>query len=157
MVRAADSGFVTNSHCTTVQGGVEGTQYFQPTSTIDSVAIGSELADPSYAKEKCPTSLRGKICRWSDSAFVKHAAGASATLGALHKTDGVNNGSLTIAGAFNIVAEAAALKGETVNKVGRDDRLVTGHGHRDLRGHGRVPHEDRSALSDARQRHRRLG
>ena len=63
VVRAGDAGFVTNSHCTTVQGGVEGTQYFQPTSTIDPVAIGSELADPAYAKEKCPTSVRGKICR----------------------------------------------------------------------------------------------
>jgi hypothetical protein len=118
-VRAGVSGFVTNSHCTTVQGGVESTQYFQPTSTIDPVAIGSEIADPVYAKEKCPTSVRGKICRNSDSAFVAHAEGASATLGALHKTDAVNNGSLTIAGAFNIVGEAAALKGETVNKVGR--------------------------------------
>ncbi len=41
-------GFVTNSHCSNVQGGVEGTEYFQPTVTAANF-IGTEVMDPPYA------------------------------------------------------------------------------------------------------------
>ena len=126
-IREGVSGFVTNSHCTSAQGGVEGTVYYQPTSTVDPTSIGTEIADPTYDKAKCPTSLRGKTCRYSDSSFAEHAAGVVSSLGSLEKTDGANNGSLTIAGTFAIVGESAPLSGAQVNKVGRSSGWSRGN------------------------------
>jgi hypothetical protein len=126
-IREGVSGFVTNSHCTSVQGGVEGTLYYQPTSTIDPDSIGTEVADPAYERATCPASLRGKTCRHSDSSFAAHADGVSSTLGALEKTQGANNGSLIIAGSFNIVGESAPIVGQQVNKVGRSSGWSQGN------------------------------
>ena len=41
------NGFVTNSHCTSTQGGVENTPYWQP-SQSGSNAFGTEIRDPNY-------------------------------------------------------------------------------------------------------------
>jgi hypothetical protein len=114
-VRSNVSGFVTASHCTNVQGGVESTPYWQPLEDMDTF-IGTEIADPLYTwRLGCP---RGKICRYSDSAFAQLANGVDASLGFLARTDSV--GSLTIAGTFRITAEAARrVTGELLNKVGR--------------------------------------
>ncbi len=117
-IRSSISGFVINSHCTETQGGVENTPYWQPLEAADTF-IGTEIADPLYTKDKCPRSLRGKLCRYSDSAFAQHDPAVITDPGLLARTDGANTGSLTIAGSFRIVGESAALKGETVNKVGR--------------------------------------
>jgi hypothetical protein len=78
--------------------------------------IGTEIADPLYTwRLGCP---RGRICRYSDSAFAQLANGVGASLGFLAQTDSV--GSLTIAGTFRITAEAARrITGELLNKVGR--------------------------------------
>lgn len=112
------AGFVTNSHCTTKQGGVESTQYWQPTQTIDGTAIGVETVDPTYSKSKCPSSVKGKVCRWSDSAFIKLNV-TEYTLGRLARTDSVNTGSLTISGYHSVASEGVANVGATVSKVGR--------------------------------------
>ncbi|HSB54046.1 MAG TPA: hypothetical protein VLD58_06805, partial [Gemmatimonadales bacterium] len=58
--------FITASHCTNTQGGVESTPYWQPLQTTDPVQIGTEVADPVYQKgiAGCP---RGKKCRQSDA------------------------------------------------------------------------------------------
>jgi hypothetical protein len=125
-IREGVSGFVTNSHCTAAQGGVESTVYYQPTSSA-SGAIGTEIADPEYDKAKCPTALRGKTCRYSDSSFAAHAGDTESSLGSLEKTDGANNGSLTIAGSFTIVGESSPLVGQQVNKVGRSSGWSRGN------------------------------
>ncbi len=116
--RGGVAGFVTNSHCTTKQGGVEGTQYWQPTQTIDPSVIGVETADPTYSKTKCPRTIKGKVCRYSDSAFVRLNP-VEFTLGAIAKTTGANNGSLEITGSFNISGTGTHAVGTVVNKVGR--------------------------------------
>ena len=116
VVRGGVAGFVTNSHCTTTQGGTENTQYYQPLSSIAPTVIGREVADPSYfTGSGCPS---GSVCRSSDSAFVEYQNGVSGDLGVIAKTSGANNGSLTILGNFDIVGEGSATTG-TVNKVGR--------------------------------------
>jgi hypothetical protein len=117
-VRAGVAGFVVNSHCTDRQGGVQDTEHYQPTVAADNF-IGTEIADPTYTRDKCPPGVRGKVCRWSDSAYSERAAGVSADQGFIARTDSVNTGSLTIAGQFRIVSEGASLKGQVVNKVGR--------------------------------------
>jgi hypothetical protein len=114
--RGGIAGFVTNSHCTTKQGGTEGTQYWQPTQTIDATVIGTEIADPTYSKSNCPKNVRGKVCRQSDSAFIRLAV-TEYGLGTIAQTVGL--GSLQIAGSYSISGEGAALVGSTVNKVGR--------------------------------------
>jgi hypothetical protein len=118
-VRAGVSGFVTNSHCTANQGGVDGTKYWQPLESVDPALIGTEIADPTYLKSNCPGTIKGKNCRYSDSAFVQHDAAAATSPGSLAKLD-APGGSLTIAGTFTIVGEGVAIAGATtVNKVGR--------------------------------------
>lgn len=62
------NGFLTNSHCTSVQGGVESTAYFQA-NTGSSNRIGTEVRDPLYTTGGgCPA---GRVCRSSDSALVQ--------------------------------------------------------------------------------------
>lgn len=114
-VRSGIAGFVTASHCTEIQGGVENTPYWQPLEASDTF-IGTEIVDPLYRWFLgCP---RGRVCRYSDSAFARLASGVSFGLGSLARTEGL--GALTIVGNFQITAEATRqLRGEILNKVGR--------------------------------------
>jgi hypothetical protein len=113
-------GFVVNSHCTTNRGTVDGTLYYQPLDQVADEFIGTEVLDPPFFQRTngCP---RGKLCRWSDSAYASRASGVSATRGALAKTTGANNSSLEIAGSFTIGSELTgnSTVGTTLNKVGR--------------------------------------
>lgn len=117
-IRVSDGaqGFVTNSHCTNTQGGVESTSHYQPTVASGNF-IGTEIADPTYTSAKCPAGLTGYVCRYSDSAFSERASGVSADLGLIARPSSV--GSLTIAGTFRIVREFSTLVGQTLSKVGR--------------------------------------
>lgn len=63
-VQAGQLGFVTNSHCTQTQGGVESTIASQP---VYPNTVGTEVTDPGYSTGgSCPA---GRLCRNSDSAF----------------------------------------------------------------------------------------
>ena len=119
-VRNGVAGFVTASHCTDVQGGVEGTLYYQPL-TASNTFIGTEIADPTYTRATCTAAgIHGNhICRYSDTSFEQLANGVQQSLGSIEQTDAVNTGSLTIAGSFRVVSEGPSLVGQTVNKVGR--------------------------------------
>lgn len=121
--RSGVKGMVTNSHCTNVQGGVEGTVYHQPAVSGNTNRIGLEVADPLYfTGGPCPA---GRRCRFSDSSFarVPHTSGPSvnASRGFIARTTGL--GSITIASGtprFRIVSEATfPLGGELLNKMGR--------------------------------------
>ena len=120
----ADAGgersFITASHCTTTQGGVESTPYWQPLSTVDPTVIATEVADPEYFTFKtnsdCP---RGKLCRYSDASRAAYSSGVASTRGAIARTTGANNGSLEVVGSFDVTAQSDAGLGATVNKVGR--------------------------------------
>jgi hypothetical protein len=109
--------FLTNSHCTAKQGGVESTVYYQPTSSVDGTVIATEVEDPTYFKGgACP---RGKQCRYSDSSRALYSAARGSTLGAMAITSGPNNGSLEVTGTWSIAGKGAAVVGTVVNKVGR--------------------------------------
>jgi hypothetical protein len=121
--------FITNSHCTNKQGGTEGTQYYQPTSSVDGTVIATEAADPTYFRGgACP---RGRICRYSDSARALYTSSVSSTRGAIAKTAVVNNGSLEVAGAFTITSQdnttTSFATGTTLNKVGRTTGWTQGN------------------------------
>jgi hypothetical protein len=119
-IRSGQSSFITNSHCTNTQGGTEGTPYWQPLESVDPVQIGTEVDDPEYVKgtgeNGCPN---GRRCRFSDASRAAYAPNIGFTLGAIARTTGPNNGSITIDGGFSITREGNASVGETVNKVGR--------------------------------------
>jgi hypothetical protein len=117
--------FVTASHCTNKQGGVENTPYWQPLQSVDGTQIATEVADPAYSKS-LPGCPRGnKQCRFSDASRAAYVNGANQALGLIAQTSGPNNGSLTITGSFSITSDDCGTTGgclavgATVNKVGR--------------------------------------
>jgi len=116
--------FVTASHCTTKQGGVESTPYWQPLQSTAPAQIATEVADPVYVRKGagCP---KGKRCRFSDASRAAYINGANQALGLIARTSGANNSSLDITGSFTITSDDCATTGgclavgATVNKVGR--------------------------------------
>jgi hypothetical protein len=118
---SAGRSFITNSHCTNTQGRTEGTQYYQPTSTIAPGVIATEAADPTYFRGgACP---RGKKCRYSDASRALYASNVASNRGDILKTTGANNGSLTVGGVFTVTSQDNTTSnfalGTVVNKVGR--------------------------------------
>jgi hypothetical protein len=120
------ASFITNSHCTAKQGGVENTVYYQPSSSVNGTVIADEVADPLYTRSaSCP---KGKSCRYSDSSRAEYRAGIAFDLGGIAATNGSN---LTITGLHNITGEADANRtpvavGQTVSKTGRTTGTSTG-------------------------------
>jgi hypothetical protein len=119
--RGQTFGFVTNSHCSDVQGELNGTRYFSGNPFTP--AIGSELIDPPYSTgPDCPA---GRRCRFSDSLFVKYNQVKLGGLGKIARptAGSADVGSLTlkpINSRFAIKARAGSpLVGDAVHKVGR--------------------------------------
>ncbi len=119
------ASFVTASHCTDRQGGVEGTEYFQPLRSTANSFIGTEVADPEYTRNS-PGCPRGARCRHSDASRAAYASTVPFTLGGIAQTTGPNNGSLTIAGTFKIAGEGGEVVGDIANKVGRTTGWTSG-------------------------------
>jgi hypothetical protein len=119
--RSGVRGFVTASHCTNTQGGVESTPYWQPTQTSRPTQIATETVDPTYKStlSGCPS---GRKCRRSDAAFAKYINGTTNTLGSIAQTATASSSDLTIAGHWSVTSNATSSSftvGQTVNKVGR--------------------------------------
>lgn len=119
--RSGSFGFVTNSHCTSVQGGVENTRYYQAVSADG--AIGTETADPTYfSGGACPA---GRVCRYSDSAFARYDSASLGICRQIARTTfrSTTSGSLTIDSAdprFVINGKTGSpVVGQELNKVGR--------------------------------------
>jgi hypothetical protein len=115
---AGGRSFITNSHCTNNQGSTGNTAYYQPASSVDGSPIGVEAHDPSYFRGGvCP---RGRTCRYSDAARVLYSDGVH-NLGRIAKTDGINTGSLTVAGSFDITSQnnTGTTFSGAMQKVGR--------------------------------------
>jgi hypothetical protein len=127
--------FVTASHCTIYQGGVEGTIFYQET-WLDlsglGTTIGTEVADPLYfssprgrKRGPCP---RNRVCRYSDTSREQYSIPDTAVaLGYIARTSGPNNYSVDITGSFQIdpdplkseYGSSNFVTGTLVNKVGR--------------------------------------
>lgn len=105
--------YLTNSHCTNIQGGVEGTQHHQP---LAPNLIGTEYADPVYfVGGACPA---GQRCRYSDSSLGAITPVLGLGHGGVAQTLGW--GSITIAALFNTGAEQAfPTQGQVLDKIGR--------------------------------------
>lgn len=125
-VRFGVSAFVTNSHCSNVEGGEElPTDYYQSLrSTAPGALIGTEIDDPHWTSQlnlDCPPPL---ACRYSDAALVAYAPGVPATLGRIARIDEIttslDDSVHTIAGFFTVRSSRDdPTQGEVANKVGR--------------------------------------
>jgi hypothetical protein len=114
---AGQSSFITNSHCTNIQGGVQSTPYWQPLQSVDGNVIGVEVEDPNYfTGGGCPA---GRRCRFSDASRARYNSGISFARGRIAKTSQPRRNSLSIVGNFTISGRGSAVVGQTVNKVGR--------------------------------------
>ncbi len=111
-IRDGVLGYVTNDHCTSQSGVVDGTVHHQ---NIPDNAIGVETVDPPFFTTNCPP---GYLCRYSDAAFGRALSAPDLDFGKLMRTAGLN--SLDIAGRWSIVSETGfPVTGEILNKVGR--------------------------------------
>jgi hypothetical protein len=120
------SSFITNSHCTNVEGGEETpTDYYQNVRAGGAANfIGFEVDDPHWTSQlnlDCPPPFQ---CRYSDASRAQYGPGVPATLGRIARVDEItttlDDTTHTIAGSFSIRAERAdPIQGEVVNKVGR--------------------------------------
>jgi hypothetical protein len=124
-IRAGVKGYVTNSHCTQHQGGVESTVFYQPDIGTGN-KIGVEAIDRRYfTGGVCPASRR---CRYSDTAFVRRDP-----IGVR-----VNQGHIAAPSFFDtitwdpstrvyrLVSEGDAIVGDIVRKVGRTTGMTRG-------------------------------
>jgi hypothetical protein len=122
---------ITASHCTTKQGGVENTPYYQPLQSVNGTVIATEVADPAYLKNG-PGCPKGKMCRYSDASRAVYSSSTASALGAIARTSGPNNNSLDIVGSFTITADDCGTTGgclpvgATLNKVGRTTGWTAG-------------------------------
>jgi hypothetical protein len=125
-VRFGVSSFITNSHCSNVEGGEETpTDYYQNLRSGGAANfIATEVDDPHWTSQlnlDCPPPFQ---CRYSDASRAQYAPGVQSTLGRIARVDEVTT-SLddtvhTIAGSFSIKGERPdPIQGEIANKVGR--------------------------------------
>jgi hypothetical protein len=126
-VRNGVNGYVTNSHCTTTQGGVQNTVEHQPIASGTTNRVGIEIADPTYfSGSGCPA---GRVCRRSDSSFIQvpHPSGPTVAIarGTIARP-AVNSFNWNGVDIFNITGEADPLVGQSVTKVGRTTGRTVG-------------------------------
>jgi hypothetical protein len=123
------AGFVTNSHCSSTQGGLDGTRFFQASSSSEADFIGVEAADPAYGNTiGCPA---GRACRLSDSLFVRLAPGTAsgdsvaAQFGWIALPASI--GDMNADGMVRITkTNSDLIVGDIITKVGRTSGRTTG-------------------------------
>jgi hypothetical protein len=151
VVKNGVNSFITNSHCSNVQGGTETpTDYYQPlrgTPPNPNNFIGVEVEDPHYEVVNCTQDFEIPAqCRYSDASRAQYASGVPFDLGHIARTttsyQDTPRGEPDITGArarvpvlevdpanptFAISGEQKrSVLGETVNKVGRTTGWTVG-------------------------------
>ncbi|HRC85733.1 MAG TPA: hypothetical protein PK413_09005 [Thermoanaerobaculia bacterium] len=114
--RAGVVGYVTNSHCTNVQGGVESTVHYQ---NLSPNRIGVEIADPTYfTGGACPA---GRRCRYSDTSFGRYDSTATREFARIARPTAPGSLTISTTGPRFVITGTVAnpTTGITLNKVGR--------------------------------------
>jgi len=128
-MRAGKMGFITDSHCTRTQGGVESTEFYQAGRFLANDFVATETVDPPWIASlpSCPAGMR---CRRSDSAFAEFAVPSNGALGkialpvALCTTAACPLDLRNATDELSIVGLAGApIVGDVRSKIGR----TTGH------------------------------
>ncbi len=116
-------GFLTNSHCTDIEGEVTNITYYQPSSPD---FIGFEIADPPhFSGFPCPAN---RVCRWSDSAFAEYDPSVSNTIGLVTRTIDIDSIDINLDDpAFFVIDEAPFPGGGMrLHKMGRTTGWTVG-------------------------------
>lgn len=115
--------FMTNDHCTDVQGAVDGTIYFQP---FGGPQIGVEVADPPFfSGGVCPA---GRVCRYSDAAAARYNDPADCEFGSIARTLLNSTTVDPVQPRWDIVAkQLAPAVGQKMGKVGRTTGWTVGN------------------------------
>lgn len=133
-------GFLVNTHCTDVEGGLDQTLVEQDDHVLD--IIGYEILDPSFSSSKCTSAVLNfnpnAICRYSDSAFIKYDPVQSRTFkrGEIYRTNwtGQWSGSTTRTSTsqfFDVVTNGSyPAQGTELQKVGRTTGWTYGYVNR---------------------------
>jgi hypothetical protein len=111
------ASFITNSHCTATQGGVQNTPYYQPLQSVNPTVIGTEVADPAYQKGVGPGCPKQKLCRLSDAARVRYSTGYTNFTRGLIAQPAI--GSLDYSTHWTISGTGIPAVGQVLTKVGR--------------------------------------
>jgi hypothetical protein len=121
--------FITNSHCTDHQGGVDGTVYYQPLSSVNSTVIATEVDDPKYTRGgQCP---KGSKCRYSDASRALYSNDIPVT-SAIAQPVSENTRVLDVSGTFDISAQDdqttdfSGSQFDRIHKVGRTTGWTSG-------------------------------
>ncbi|MFQ5878724.1 MAG: hypothetical protein ACE5IZ_00905 [Dehalococcoidia bacterium] len=119
-------GFLTNHHCTSVRGQVDGDPFHQPSLGIGNEnLIGQETIDTAFfTGGSCPA---GRQCRYSDASFVKDAGLRTLDKGYIARP--VSQGSTQVDHQnpwFRIMSERLGVQGDTVHKVGISTGWISG-------------------------------
>ena len=114
--------FMTNDHCTDVQGAVDGTVYFQP---FGGPRIGVEVADPAFfSGGVCPA---GRVCRYSDAAAARYDDPADCEFASIARTFLNSTTVNPAAPRWTIVSkQLAPAVGQRMGKVGRTTGWTVG-------------------------------
>ena len=133
------SSFITNSHCSTVEGGSEtGTDYYQPLQDPDrdrlvnpENLIAREAHDPHWSASPDCFGFPAFQCRWSDASRAAYVPGVVSQLGRIAKTTrqstSLTDVVLDIDGYFTVRGEQArGVVGEVAHKVGRTTGWTSG-------------------------------
>lgn len=131
--------FITNSHCSQVEGGSETpTEYYQPLMDPDGDRlvnpenlIAIEADDPHWSISLDCFGSPALQCRWSDASRAAYVPAVSSTLGRIARTTrqstSLSDIVLEVNGHFTIKAEQArGVVGEIANKVGRTTGWTSG-------------------------------
>lgn len=118
--RQGIAGFITNSHCTEQQGGVEATNFYQANLTA-TTRVGQETVDPVYTAANCPA---GRICRFSDTAFIQTLSHIPLAYAAIPRMTALGDPHAFDGQLYPVVdVHLIPVMGELVDKIGR----TTGH------------------------------
>ncbi len=131
-VKNGVNSFITNSHCSNVQGGTTlPTDYYQPVRGLiasPNTYIAHEAEDPDYASGgDCPLARR---CRTADVSRAEYAPGQAFSIGKVARTTVLNAVLASddtayfnidpLNPSYRIVSEQTSpIMGQTLNKVGR--------------------------------------
>ena len=126
------ASFITNSHCSNVEGGSETpTEYYHPLQDTNGDrladaenAIATEAHDPHWSSSLDCFGSPALQCRYSDAARAEYHAGVPSVLGGIARTTrpstSLTDVVLDVDGEFRIKGEQTrGVVGEVAHKVGR--------------------------------------
>lgn len=137
-IDGTDTSFVTNSHCSNVQGGTTPTtDYYQATRGLvadPANFVAREAEDPEYSMFGAAGCPLGRRCRTSDASRAKYAGGMTFSLGRIARAANENAAAGqdpllvdSLSPTFQIVSEQMrGVVGQKLNKVGRTTGWTSG-------------------------------